>query len=279
MKALLHILIVGIGVTSCPLMASIVPPNNLKIPVGFSTTGVTEEDYLATIDTIRQYYQPIVAKYNGELEMKNLWTDPTVNAGANRAGFIWQVKIFGGLARHPLMTRDGLLLATCHEIGHQLAGYPLMAISWAAMEGQSDYFATLSCTKQVWKKDLAENAKYREIADAPIKERCSSVYEDQDQQDLCLRALVAAKDLSNFLIELQEEAGPISIETPDPTVVDSTDYRHPKAQCRLDTFVAGTLCTKEFDPDVIPTVLNEAEYACSEALHEAFARPRCWYKP
>jgi uncharacterized protein YkwD len=58
------------------------------------------------------------------------------------------------------------------------------------------------------------------------------------------------------------------LDTPDPTVVDKTQSKHPKAQCRLDTYLAGSLCSKAYDVNQIP----KDEFAfCSN-------RPKCWFK-
>jgi Zn-dependent protease with chaperone function len=53
--------------------------------------------------------------------------------------------MFGGLARDPLVTKDGFSAVICHEIGHHIAGAPRKGFSWASNEGQADYFATTKC--------------------------------------------------------------------------------------------------------------------------------------
>ena len=56
------------------------------------------------------------------------------------------------------MTPDGFALVLCHELGHHLAGNPRVQ-AWAANEGQSDYFSTQSCARELWSGETAENAK------------------------------------------------------------------------------------------------------------------------
>ena len=68
----------------------------------------------------------------------------TVNANASQRGRTWIVNMYGGLARRPEITPDGFAMVLCHELGHHMGGFPFVS-GWAANEGQSDLFATLSC--------------------------------------------------------------------------------------------------------------------------------------
>ena len=60
--------------------------------------------------------------------------------------------MFGGLARHKLVTPDGFALVACHEMGHHLGGAPRRG-GWASNEGQSDYYATTKCARRIWAED------------------------------------------------------------------------------------------------------------------------------
>src|SRR5690348_5217541 len=56
---------------------------------------------------------------------------PTINSQAWRLGTIRYVRVYGGLIRHPRMTRSGLALMLAHETGHHLGGPPLdPAMPW-----------------------------------------------------------------------------------------------------------------------------------------------------
>ena len=82
----------------------------------------------------------------------------------------YKVIMFGGLARRPEITADGFLLVVCHELGHHLAGYPFID-DWAANEGQADYFATQSCTKNIWQNDNETNSTFRVRVDYVAKKK------------------------------------------------------------------------------------------------------------
>jgi len=89
----------------------------------------------------------------------------------------------------------------------------------------------------------------------------------------------------------------VDFATPDTHVVSTTNVNHPAAQCRLDTYVLGALCTIYPNLDLIPgedaaggrnSVLAElqaAVYSClpSSPLvgavnYNGKNRPRCWFK-
>jgi hypothetical protein len=66
----------------------------------------------------------------------------TVNSQAWRLGTVRYVRVYGGLIRHPKMTRPGLALMLAHETGHHLGGPPYdPAMPWISWQGQADYWA------------------------------------------------------------------------------------------------------------------------------------------
>ena len=61
----------------------------------------------------------------------------------------YSVEIFKGVRYHRLMTPDVYAMIVCHEIGHHLGGFPeKRGSSWAAVEGQADYYANLKCLRR-----------------------------------------------------------------------------------------------------------------------------------
>jgi hypothetical protein len=71
-----------------------------------------------------------------------LWESPTINAQAWRIGAVRHVTLYGGLVRHPAMTRSGLALVIAHETGHHLGGLPRDPdMRWMTWQGQADYWA------------------------------------------------------------------------------------------------------------------------------------------
>ena len=82
-----------------------------------------------------------------------------------------------------------------------------------------------------------------------------------------------------------------AFDTPDPTVVDKTNPKHPDAQCRMDTSLQGALCSIAFDELLIPGKDTAAGVNSKEAEEQAMKvscsslhkvnvgfRPTCWFK-
>jgi len=251
------------------------PQNDLDKEDGLFDNGMTEYQFNQIIDSVEKYYAPIVKKLGATLVINRKWSDPTVNAQAYQNGDIWNVDMFGGLSRRPEITFDGFAMVLCHEIGHHVGGYPF--VSWAADEGQSDYFAMHGCAKEVWKNE--DNTV--EIIDPFAKKLCDDNF-DSESVNLCYREMNASFSLANLLGTLGGEKS-VSFATPDKKIVRSTSHTHPKAQCRLDTYVAGTLCNTKWDNGVIPQTEKESgNYLCLNkdvVGYDIRARPRCWFKP
>jgi hypothetical protein len=255
------------------------PENNLHLQDNlFSENGMTEEMFNNIIDQVEAYYKPIVSNLGGDLYVERNWDDATVNAYASQEGSTWKVAMFGGLARRPEVTPDGFAMVVCHELGHHVAGWPYVQ-SWAANEGQSDYFALHACAKNLWKDQTAENDQAKYSVDAYAKKLCEA-YSKSDM-GMCYRSMSAGYSLANLLGALNNQK--VSFTTPDKTIVSRTNNSHPKAQCRLDTYVAGILCAATWNDDLIPKNAKEsAKYMCTSTdmtNYAITARPRCWFKP
>lgn len=270
--------------------ASILPPNDLHLQDNLAMTeNMTEDEFKTIINDITALYTDLATKNGGTLEANALWTNSTVNASANQIGGSWIINMYGGLARRPEVTKDGFALVVCHELGHHFGGFSLNGSSWAANEGQSDYFATHSCAKRAWANQRDINASFREQIGEFERDACDATYGIQTERDLCYRTAAAGKSLGLLLAALGGSDAP-SYETPSTKKVRSTNNSHPVAQCRLDTYLAGALCTKAFDENIIPGRRHpkgqgsiEAErvaarYSCTEQDNlEAGLRPGCWF--
>lgn len=217
---------------------------------------VTEETFNLAIKDAQQIYAPIAKNFGYELVIEGDWEDSTVNAYTYRSGKTWYVEMFGGLARRQEITLDAFRLVICHELGHQVGGAPFK--SWASIEGQSDYYAVHVCGKKMWKM-LKNETK------VTVTNYCKA-WRQSDDQKICQRNLNAGQSLANLLATLQGATLP-KYSTPDKTVVKYTDPNHPKAQCRLDTYLAGSQCQKDWKDINIPTSEN---MVCDN-------RPKCWY--
>lgn len=258
------------------------PENKLNISVyDKETNGMTKEKFLAIVNRVYQAYSPIVKSKGATLQMINSWDDGTVNAYAKRIGSTWQVNMFGGLARHPLVTDDGFMLVVCHETGHHLGGAPKIASifgnNWASNEGQSDYFGALKCMRRVLAGDDNQSIVSQMKIDPEAKSKCEQVFKSGDDIALCERVAMAGKSLAKLLGELGGNSN-VAFDTPDTTVVKKTNDSHPKAQCRMDTYFSASLCDKSYTEDVSDkdpitgTCIKKDGYA--EGI-----RPLCWYKP
>lgn len=280
-------------------LATILPPNDLHLQDDLyrRDANMTEEQFLAIVKKAVDFYAPIVEMHKAKLVAVNDWKDSTVNAYAQQKGNTWEIRMFGGLARRPETTPDGFALVACHELGHHLAGFVFnkgsifSKTSWAACEGQSDYFATQSCARNLWAEETEENAKHAKSVDSFAKSKCDEAWSEENDRNLCYRTANASQSLANLLAALGKGDAP-KFDTPDKNEVGTTYTAHPKAQCRLDTYFAGSICGREFDAKVIPAKnhaagqygkdaeLEAAKYSCHTVDgFKVGVRPRCWFKP
>ncbi|MBC7532556.1 MAG: hypothetical protein H7318_13355 [Oligoflexus sp.] len=270
--------------------ADFLPPNNLNLQDNRrAVSNVTEAQFNETIDEAIAFYGPFMkANFGATFSVSRRWTDSTVNASATQFLGTWTVNMYGGLARRPETTQDGFALVLCHEIGHHLGGYPF-ASAWAADEGEADYFATQSCARDLWKDQKEKNAISRDLIEAYPKALCDAAWTDTDAQNLCYRTMNGGKSLANLLSALGGTKA--SYETTDKKVVKTTNHAHPDGQCRLDTYVAASLCPQTFDASVIPgkdlgSKRNTADaeeasgrFTCLAQDFTVGTRPLCWFKP
>ena len=268
---------------------SFMPENDLYLEDNPTNRTVEYEMFHRVIDEAERIYAPIMESHGARLVIKRKWRNPTVNAFALQRGRNWEVNMFGGLARRPEVTADGFALVVCHELGHHLAGFPFVQ-RWAANEGQSDYFATQSCARLLWQEQTEQNAAFRTVISETPKALCDAKWTTEDEQNLCYRTMMAGHSLASLLGAAG--GGVPSFDTPDGSIVESTNNKHPRAQCRLDTYMAGALCEKSFDETLIPgkSMGNQngpeaereaADNSCARVdgydVHET--RPLCWFAP
>ena len=257
------------------------PENNLKISVNDkATNGMTEERFNSIISRVEKVYSPIVKTKGGNLQIERKWTDETVNAYAQRTGSTWSVSMFGGLARHQLVTDDGFMLVVCHELGHHLGGAPKKGAwsgAWASNEGQADYFGAMKCIRRVLESDDNTTIISKMKVDQDVVEKCSMIYKNENEMALCERIAMAGKSLALLLGDLGGSPS-VAFTTPDKSVVTKTNDNHPAAQCRLDTYYSGILCDKSYGIDVDDK--NPVTGVCVKKDGYTYGvRPLCWYKP
>lgn len=259
------------------------PKNNLKVSTAFFKAGQTmsEETFNKVIDGISAIYSPIVQEKGAKLVIVKDWNDATVNAYASRETGTYKVNMFGGLARHPATTEDGLALVVCHEIGHHIGGFPkkpqLWGSSWASNEGQSDYFATTKCLRKYF--ELSNNsaqAVSRLTVPAPVQEKCFAAYGQSRDHAICVRISLSGQSMGNLFAALRKQPTNPDFSTPITVPVAATNDNHPDPQCRLDTYFNGALCTVKHTVDLSDK--SEKTGACFDYTKPG-ARSTCWFKP
>jgi len=284
--------LVFFSVVATSARASFFPPNTLHLEPTQGASSITEARFKEIIDEVVTVYGPIVESHGAKLKVNYLWSDTTVNASAEQEGTTWIVNMYGGLARRPEITDDGFSAVVCHELGHHLGGFYYYGDNdWASSEGQSDYFATHSCLREIWKHTDSLNAGYRTKLSPFGVAGCDRAWPGQADRNLCYRVAASGESLANLLAALGRGKAP-RIDTPDRSEVSRSNTAHPEAQCRLDTYFAGSICPVNFDPMIIPgrfsskgqnTAATEKD-TIGAYCHSALGflegnRPRCWFKP
>ncbi len=262
------------------------PANNLRFPV-LASGHMSEMDYKRILQVVYQTYEPIFLKYGfGRFQIENRWTDNTVNAMADivpakdssgGTSPIRMIHMYGGLARHPLMTREGFILVACHEIGHHLGGYPRYdGKGWASNEGESDYFSTSKCARIVFGQMNTHLAWLEHShVDFQVRVQCNASFSsDVNQAAICMRSSMAGLSLARTLASLNGTPPTVNFASRDASVVAQTYDSHPRAQCRLDTYFQGAICQKsEWD-----RFGSGPGFGACEARYSARGtRPACWY--
>lgn len=268
-------------------VCSFFPPNNLRFPI-LASGQMSQLDFNRILQVAQQTYAPIFWQMGlGRFQILPRWEDNTVNANAFVHDFETSpgvqtptrfVQIFGGLARHPLMTREALLLTVCHEIGHHLGGYPKydQGHNWASTEGQSDYFSTAKCTRLIFRQ-LTSNAAWLEHAqvDFQVRTQCQASFPDSPlEATMCMRSAMGGLSLARVLGSLNSAPTQVDFLHRDLSSVSETFEGHPNAQCRLDTYFQGAICrASEF------TAFGSApgQGDCHSRENLRGSRPTCWY--
>lgn len=287
------------------------PANNLRFPIRENAGQITRPQFRKILDAVESVYKPIFQSYGlGRFYVVDRWFDDTVNACASignpcsqiqrKPGQIIKpvsgfnpkindpsarfVEIYGGLARHPYITSEALMVVICHEIGHHIGGYPRYGKNESPMatEGQSDYFATAKCARMIYSalsSKTNENWAWTNKNNIPaeVVGPCQRQFAGQPLQMIfCARSSLAGLSLARVLGSLKnQDPSTINFKVHDTNVVKETYEGHPAALCRLDTYVAGALCTQ--DQNVSFSMNNPNTGACTNPRAYG-TRPACWYK-
>lgn len=273
---------------SLPVMGvDCLPENDLSFPVSADkSSGATHEfEVRRTIERFQNALQPMVTTYlKKTLKIELDWENPRVNASATRDEKNNPVIVlYGGMARHPELSHDGLLGILCHELGHHLGGAPkkLRGMStkrsWSSAEGQSDYFAANKCLPLLFNSpsetinlDALSNKKQVDSAES----RCGN-------DPVCTRVALSGLSMARVFASLKDFYQKPSLDSSDQTQVHKTNHAHPYPQCRLDTVVAGALCSVPSSQpfDSLDPYIGSCHRQKDEEAKVIGERPRCWFNP
>lgn len=239
---------------------------------------MTEAEFRTSLKNFEKFFGSIIDRdLNVELIVIGSWGSNTVNAFAEQNPGKYLITLYGGLARHKDMTRDGLTASLCHELGHHQGGFPKKSTNkWSSAEGQADYYASMKCLRKMWEKEDNLAA----IADLSVPEtltkECVKTFETKADVALCQRMGLAGRSVSLMIQDLDHDSLIPKFETPDDLVVRTMNFGHPFSQCRLDTFFQGAICPVEasidFDDD------DETVGSCHTLNGDQRGlRPRCWF--
>lgn len=147
-----------------------------------------------------------------------------------------------GLIDDPSMTKDGLALVLCHEVGHNvdLARFSLGGkLNYAFSHLEQDYFAVHACLFPFFtssEKVLPGMVTEAEVIPRTLFTRCQSFNSENGVRD-CLRAIRASQRLSDGLFEYFERFMPTKF--PRPSLTREWMGPRDELQARLENFVNG----------------------------------------
>ncbi|MFT6630277.1 MAG: hypothetical protein ACJAS4_000213 [Bacteriovoracaceae bacterium] len=263
--------------------ASFLPINKMEIPsINKENDNRLRETYQPIVNELLNLYESTVLSQNAKLIFQFDFSSQTVNAFAKRSGNnneLWHITFLGGLMRHPNLTRNIFAAVLCHELGHHLGGLPKKNPNhWASVEGQSDYFAANECLKKMLNDGTTLSPSINNIKPV-IKKNCQLNFKAPSEYKQCLRSAVISEEIGYFIHKMKQSrrgqrGKKPSIESRDNAVASRTLIQHPNAQCRLDTFFEGSLCSDYYRSNgkQNPNCLD------SDLLYEG-SRPKCWYSP
>lgn len=259
----------------------LIPENDLRFPSTFKSAGMGKAEFEMAIYEFHKIMAPMVEKsYQRELKVIGEWENERVNAFASRdKDRNPQIVITGGMARHPMMTRDAFYSILCHEMGHHFGGAPKMfrgateLRSWSSAEGQADYYAATKCMPYLLERLPARDEFV--VLDRYKRDLLGQVCFSEN----CLIIAQAAERVAKIFYDIRPQGPRPDILSRDHTEVLRTDHGHPVPQCRLDTFISGANCP--IDPSVVLDDLNPhlEKGACPTSPFRDGGRPTCWFHP
>jgi hypothetical protein len=194
------------------------------------------------------------------------------------------VMISKGFLDNRKLNADGQLFTLCHELGHHYGGAPKRyktsmesmlskddnPFSWSSAEGQSDYYAAAKCARLVFALDsLTAQPKAQDVSPI-VRDLCNQSFSTELEQRICYRINLAGLNMLEAYNTKNEVFG--YGKKAEPLIEKGVLSGHPHKQCRLDTILAGSLCSvpaREKPDDVNPDI-----GFCKD---EVSKRSACWF--
>lgn len=241
----------------------------------------TKEKFELISNRITSLYSDTIKQLGGNLQVDLDWDLPEANAYARKINSLWLLEFYGALYRHKTVTDDGYALTVCHELGHLIGGAPFKVLTKLSVEGQADFWATSVCLK----KYFTEYPEKVSMKEGSAKQQCDRQYaDDENAKNNCYRTALAGMSMATFFSELMKAPQP-EFEKKDPKDRSATKQIHPEAQCRLDTYLSGSLCNLEdtslvFEEKLLKDKLT-TDFLCSQVIDGQLTkieqRPKCWF--
>ncbi len=226
-----------------------------------------------------------IKNMNAFLLINKKWNDNMLNANASKGlNNMWEINMYGGLYRNPSITDDAFALVVCHEIGHLLGGAPFYNAyeNLLSIEGQADYWASSTCIKKYF---TAYPKVISKMDSNTAKLKCDAQYEfDFHTKNNCYRTVLAGHSLATFFARTNAKKSP-ELNSYASTKLNHTYHKHPEAQCRLDTYLAGALCkvsdqSERFEETLLSKKMV-TDFSCNDESTGLLVekRPACWFNP
>ncbi|KYG68472.1 hypothetical protein AZI87_04280 [Bdellovibrio bacteriovorus] len=211
--------------------------NYFYLPVGSkNVSNLTEVDYATLIGQfLVKNFAKVQTATGKNLVIPYEWQSPYFAAFAQQKEDSMQISLWGGMARAPGATKAALAAILCHELGHIIGGEPRQTIpgsDWASTEGQSDFYAASNCLPEL----LTAYPELVPVIEDDVRKAC-------DQNTLCERSMQAGLEMIRFVQQYSyRDYVPVNINTPAAATNELVRNTYPSDQCRLDSFVQGSLC-------------------------------------
>lgn len=222
---------------------SFFPENDLYIPEDEGFAAAVDEMRFHRIIDIGEALSRKFAEMNKErVYFERKWSSGRVNADVmrNNQGVV-RIRMYGGLARHPDITPEGLALVMAHEIAHAYCWMwnknPVYIAPEFKMcsEGNADYDGAYILQHALpymadMELDLSYGKKMFEACDTDVAVSSTSN---------CIARLNAGLSVTRLLAKLAREKAS-SYDKRDTRVVRRTQRSYPDTvQCRLDNMWDG----------------------------------------